>query len=143
MAFAIPWGLAHAFQIALTKPYFDMGLKELARVAGYPVAAIQSCSQFKRTHSFLMEVWQALYQVIVQRFIEANTESSNIVPHLTDIIHNASLHVKSSETDFEARLAQLRDKIEKCYYHKTFPFTLCLMQTLTGNFGYSLYSRMH
>ena len=28
------------FQIAITKPYFDMGLKELARVAGYPVVSI-------------------------------------------------------------------------------------------------------
>ena len=63
------WHMLKNFQIALTKPYFDMGLKELAHVAGYHVAAIQSCSQFKRTHHFLMEVWQALYQVMVHRFI--------------------------------------------------------------------------
>lgn len=27
------------------KPYFDAGLRELARAAGYPVAAIQSCQK--------------------------------------------------------------------------------------------------
>ena len=63
------WHMLKNFQIALTKPYFDVGLKELAHVAGYHVAAIQSCSQFKCTHHFLMEVWQALYQVMVHQFI--------------------------------------------------------------------------
>ena len=43
------WHMMKNFQVALMKPYFDMGLRELARAAGYPVAAMQSCSQFKRT----------------------------------------------------------------------------------------------
>ena len=32
------------YQKALLKPYYDAGLKELARAAGYPLAAINSCS---------------------------------------------------------------------------------------------------
>ena len=32
------------YQSALMKPYFDAGLKSLAEAAGYPVAAIRSCS---------------------------------------------------------------------------------------------------
>ena len=43
------WHLLKNYQNALIKPYFDAGLKQLACVAGYPVAAIQYCSQFKRT----------------------------------------------------------------------------------------------
>ena len=54
------WHMLKNYQIALMKPYFDAGLRELARAAGYPVAAIQSCSQFKRTHNFIIEVWQAV-----------------------------------------------------------------------------------
>ena len=64
-------------------PYFDMGLRQLAHTSGYPVAAIQSCSQFKRTHHFLMEAWQAFYQVMVQRFLEYDTESGNYTHTLT------------------------------------------------------------
>lgn len=43
------------YQKALMKPYFDAGLKALAQAAGYPSAAIQSCSQFQRTDHFLLE----------------------------------------------------------------------------------------
>ena len=38
------WHLLINYQKALMKPYFDAGLKQLAQVAGYPAAAIQSCS---------------------------------------------------------------------------------------------------
>ena len=47
------------YQKALIKPYVDARLRELAKKAGYPTAAIQACSQFKRTHSFIMEVWDS------------------------------------------------------------------------------------
>ena len=39
------WHLLHNYQIALMKPYFEAGLKELARVSGYPVASVQVCGQ--------------------------------------------------------------------------------------------------
>ena len=52
------------------KPYFDAGLKTLAKAAGYPVASIQTCGQFKRTHHFLLEVWEALYRVMISMFLE-------------------------------------------------------------------------
>ena len=59
-------------QIAIMQPYFDAGLKELARVSGYPIAAIQTCSKFKRTHHFIVivEAWEAMYQVMVTIFFE-------------------------------------------------------------------------
>ena len=53
------------YQKTLMKPYCDAGLKELARAAGYPLAAIHSCSQFKRTHQFILESWEALYRVVI------------------------------------------------------------------------------
>ena len=87
MANTDPWGLAHVKKLSgclnetLMKPYFDMGLRQLAHTSGYPVGAIQSCSQFKRTHHFLMEAWQAFYQVMMQRFLEYDTKSGNIPIH--------------------------------------------------------------
>ncbi len=70
------WHLLKNFQIALMKPYFDAGLKELAKVSGYSVAAIQACSKFKKTHYFIVEVWEAMYQTMVTKLFE-HSESGN------------------------------------------------------------------
>ena len=64
------WHMLANYQKALMKPYFDAGLKDLAKSAGYPTTAIQACSQFKRTHWFIMEAWEALFQVMLQLYLE-------------------------------------------------------------------------
>ena len=51
------WHMLKNYQIALMKPYFDAGLKSLAEVCGYPGPAINQCSQFKKTHLFILEAW--------------------------------------------------------------------------------------
>ena len=56
------------YQIALMKPYFDAGLKSMAEAAKYPVAAIQTCSQFKRTHYFILEAWEAVYRAMLSTY---------------------------------------------------------------------------
>ena len=61
------------FQKALMKPYYDAGLSTLAQAAGYPLPAIQSCSQFKRTHHFLLEAWEAIYRVMLLKYEQENT----------------------------------------------------------------------
>ena len=40
------WHLLKNYQLPLMKAYFDGGLKSLAKLAGYPVASIQACTQF-------------------------------------------------------------------------------------------------
>ena len=67
------WHLLMNYQSALIKPYFDAGLKTLAEACGYSIAAIQNCTQFKRTHHFIMESWEALYQAMLDTFIEASS----------------------------------------------------------------------
>ena len=62
------------YQYALIKPYFDAGLKTLAKAAGYPVAAIQSCGQFKRTHHFILEAWEACYRTLLKIFMESREQ---------------------------------------------------------------------
>ena len=85
LSWAIPYpGDFHIlmnYQKALLKPYYDAGLKELAQAAGYPLPAIQSCSQFKRTHHFLLESWEAVYRIMLYtKYEQANPSSL-----LTDI----------------------------------------------------------
>ena len=70
------------------KPYFEAGLKELARVSGYPVASVQVCGQFKRTHNFLLEAWEAFYQVMIDKYYSylENSESDAEQQLLREII---------------------------------------------------------
>ena len=44
-------------------------LKSLAKLAGYPVAAILKCGQFKCTHHFIMEAWEATYCGRIDQYI--------------------------------------------------------------------------
>ncbi len=118
------WHLLFNYQSALIKPYFDAGLKELAQVSGYPVAAIQNCSEFKRTHCFLMEVWQALYQIMVEKFLQscAETPDTNLPPELiTTIVQNAYLQPSgNTETDLGPKLRQLHEAVMQSGFHTTF-----------------------
>ena len=52
------------------KPFFEAGLKDLAIASGYPELSIQSCSNFQRTHHFLMETWEGLYRYMLKQFQE-------------------------------------------------------------------------
>ena len=65
------WHMLANYQKALLKPYFDVGLRELAKTIGYPTAALQACSQFKRTHCFITEVWEAIFQVMLQIYLNS------------------------------------------------------------------------
>ena len=78
------WHMLLNYHTALMKPYFDAGLKSLATAAEYPVAAIQACSQFKRTHNFLLEVWESLYRTMILMFLQDDEEPS--LTELSDMI---------------------------------------------------------
>ena len=80
------YGITHSkscmlmnYQAAMMKPYYDAGLKSMAEVAGYPVSAIQNCSQFKRTHHFILEAWEAVYRAMLTKYMDTqlpDTESN-------------------------------------------------------------------
>ena len=92
------WHMLMNYQHALMKPYFDAGLKELAKVTGYPIAAIKSCGQFKRTHYFIMETWEAVYRSIMSAYFENNKPSSD---QLQDtIVQNLLKLQQSSKSNF-------------------------------------------
>lgn len=71
------WHMLMNYQPALMKLCFDAGLKHLAKAAGYPVASIQACGQFKRTHNFLLEVWEAMYRAMILIFIKVKQGESH------------------------------------------------------------------
>ena len=64
------WHLLKNYQLPLMKAYFHGGLKALAQRCGYPLASIETCGQFKRTHLFIMEAWEAIYKVMLTFFLK-------------------------------------------------------------------------
>ena len=139
------WHLLKNYQIALVKPYFEPGLRELAKACKYPLAAIKSCSQFKRSHNFILEAWETVYRVMVERFIE----SSN-APLTTDYVSQAMKNM-SVGSDKE-KTSKLTNNItcfkaaftKSKFFDKLKEFVDNLSsKDPTWKFGLSLFSRMH
>ncbi len=93
------WHLLKNYQIALMKPYYDAGLKALAKAAGYPLAAIKSCSQSKRTHKFLLEVWEAVYRVMLTTFLSNTPDHQTNVKSITERITQDILSLRHIPTN--------------------------------------------
>ena len=60
------------FKKISVKIYFDAGLTDLGKASGYNPTSITS--NFKRTHLFLMEAWESLYQFFMGVFLENSKE---------------------------------------------------------------------
>ena len=69
------WHLLSNHQSVLMKVYYDAGIKELAESAGHrgeTLTSIHRCSSFKRTHTFLLQAWEALYRHMFMMFNKDN-----------------------------------------------------------------------
>ena len=85
------WHILYNYQPVLMKIYYHAGLMELAKVSGHraeTLTALQKCSNFKRTHHFLFQVWQAIYRSMVIAFMNNHPESLH---PLAETLSNSTL----------------------------------------------------
>ena len=68
------------------KVYYDAGLKNLAESAGHQGETLTSIikgSNFKRTHQFLLQVWEAMYRQMFKVFMSNNDADSSVSDFLS------------------------------------------------------------
>ena len=66
------WHIMKNYQTILMKVYYSAGLRELAKNSGYhgtTLKSIEQCSNFKRTHYFLLQTWEAMYRELLHVYI--------------------------------------------------------------------------
>lgn len=59
------------------KIYYLAGLKDLAEAAGYrgeTLSSLPKCSNFKRTHWFILQVWEGLYRHMFSCFFSKHSD---------------------------------------------------------------------
>ncbi|XP_078589268.1 uncharacterized protein LOC144869676 isoform X2 [Branchiostoma floridae x Branchiostoma japonicum] len=66
------WHTLKNYQHALMKVYWEGGLKQVAsgRIKGQTLLSVGLCKNFKRTHKFLVQVWEAFYRCQIEAFLE-------------------------------------------------------------------------
>ena len=96
------WHLLKNFQEVLMKQYFHSGLQEIALASGFKAStlrALQACSHFKRTHIFLLNVWEAMYQQMVQSssILDSTLQSMLDVSCTESILTNTDCYIRFHE----------------------------------------------
>ncbi len=113
IAYPGDWHMLKNFQAALMKAYYDAGLKALAKAAGYPTASIKSTGQFKRTHNFILEVWEAIYRVMLTQFLQSDTTMDSLLDGIVD--HLQSLPQDNFQREFNQQLQALQKSTTNYY----------------------------
>ena len=95
------WHFLKNYQEVLLKIYYDAGLCELAKGSGYQPNSVGS--NFKRTHHFLLEVWESIYRHFLAHFL-----AEQRMPH---IIQNTAKWIKEFPTS-QTQQSTLRNLTE-------------------------------
>ncbi|XP_030853471.1 uncharacterized protein LOC100890520 isoform X1 [Strongylocentrotus purpuratus] len=74
------WHVLKNFQEVLMKIYWDSGLKEIAKLSHKHITlkSLSACSNFKRTHRFFIQVFEAIYMLQYQSFLEYRKGQENV-----------------------------------------------------------------
>ena len=66
------WHCLYNYQKALMKVYYEAGLKSLAVASGHRAETLKSigkASNFKHTHAFIMQVWEAMFREFFKQYL--------------------------------------------------------------------------
>ena len=112
------WHTLKNYQETLMKVYYSAGLQEIAKNTGYhgkTLSSLESCTNFKRTHNFLLQVWEALYRELMRAFFVRHQNQNLIVQC---ILSAAVAENKPSNEVLQRTLALLEDTESFSEFHQ-------------------------
>ena len=131
------WHVLYNYHKVLMKPYADAGLINLAKVSGYraeTLTAIRNASNFRRTHLFLLQSFEAVYQHYLDLFYgedineEVQTSVKSLLDEFNGICNEADLEAfrsTASSTMTKTKLAQIQSEFVEYLEsldHETYKF---------------------
>ena len=122
------WHLLKNFQSVLMKIYWDGGLREVASAThkSHTLNSLKTASQFKRTHRFLLQSWEAFYVYQLEQYVSSVSTSATLdavdtaVSHCNDAgepiscvqLENLSSSLKELHEQFSLHCKKVSDSDE-------------------------------
>ena len=136
------WHILKNYQPVLMKEYYSAGLREMAKNSGYhgtTLKSLEHCSNFKRTHYFLLQTWEALYREMWHAYV-LNNESTitedatcilltgiqtkntpkNMMERICELVKDSN-----SEEDFKRFVKRMSENDKTWKFWAQFVFTDC------------------
>ena len=105
------WHTLKNYQPVLMKIYYSAGLRELAKSSGYrgtTLKSLEACSNFKRTHIFLLQVWETLYREMLYAYF-SNSSTKCLLDTVKCILDNGIQQKSSPEKVVERIEGLIKD----------------------------------
>jgi len=119
------------------KVYFAAGLKEIAKNPGYngsTLKSIEQCSNSKRTHYFLLQVWEAMYREMLHTYF-ANTQDTVI----TDVSCILQLSIETKKLPIHT-IKRIQELVEDTHTDESFKSFIDQMgKADKTSFGFNLF----
>ena len=100
------WHILYNYLKVVMKVFADGGLKHLDTLSGHraeTLTSLLSCSNFKRTHRFLLQMYQAVYQYFLSQYTISKLESTKIEATIGEL--------EQALEDLEESLQNLRNTL--------------------------------
>ena len=118
------WHLLKNLQPLLLKIYFHAGLKEIAEASGFKgetLTSLEKCSNFKRTHNFLLQVWQAIFRSMIITFKQLPSATLDEEVTIRNVL-NSTEPLTALQEEFKTYLTAMASTDDTWSFWKEFVF---------------------